>query len=77
MSETFMTVSEVAAILAVTPQSIRNLCDRGVLKCIRPLGPRSCRRILRSSFEAYLADLQIEVEPEEDELALIDEAIGG
>lgn len=53
-----LTPKEVAKILKVSVQTVRNLCDSGRLKCIRPTGPYGHRRVLLKDLEAYIDSLR-------------------
>lgn len=50
----FLTVDEVAAMLRLNPQTIRNMIDRGELPAVR-VGSRRVR-VVRSDLDAFLAE---------------------
>ena len=52
LEETFLTVAEVAELLKLNPQTVRNWIDQGSLPAVR-VGRRV--RIQRSDFEQVLA----------------------
>jgi len=54
--EEYLTPDKVAAILDVTPQMIRKLCNNGALPHYK-VG--RCLRIARLDFERYLADRKV------------------
>ncbi|MFE7744205.1 helix-turn-helix domain-containing protein [Nocardia sp. NPDC057455] len=54
MSDTFMTVQEAAAVLKVSRYSIYQLIWSGEVQSVT-IG--RCRRIVRQSFDTYVADL--------------------
>jgi excisionase family DNA binding protein len=51
-ADELLTVAEVAAMLKLNPQTIRNWIDRGELPCVR-IGPRRVR-IKRSDFDQLI-----------------------
>lgn len=53
-----LTVDETAKQIAMSPSTVRSLCDRGALVAVRPSGnPRGARRITAESVQAYIASL--------------------
>lgn len=54
MPDEFLTVAEVAQLLKLNPQTVRNVIDRGELPAIR-VGSRRVR-IQRSDLDAFLAE---------------------
>lgn len=56
-----LTTAEVAEKLRICPQSVRDLCNKKKLKCIRH-SERGKRLIPQESVEAYLAGLSDSVE---------------
>ena len=53
MDEVFVTVSEVAELLRLNPQTVRNWIDRGILPAVR-VGSRRVR-IRQSDLDAFLS----------------------
>ena len=56
LEDSFLTVAEVAEVLKLNPQTVRNWIDQGLLPALR-VGRRV--RIKRSDFERILAESQI------------------
>ena len=54
MPDEFLTVDDVAQLLKLNPQTVRNMIDRGELPAI-PVGARRVR-IERSDLDAFLAE---------------------
>jgi excisionase family DNA binding protein len=54
METEFLTVDEVAALLKLNPQTVRNMIDRGELPAVR-VGSRRVR-IQRSDLDEFLAE---------------------
>jgi excisionase family DNA binding protein len=54
MPDEFLTVDEVAHLLKLNPQTVRNMIDRGELPAVR-VGARRVR-IERSDLDAFLAE---------------------
>lgn len=53
-----LTVNQAAERIAMSPSTVRNLCNSGVLVVVRPSGnPRGARRISEESIQAYLQSL--------------------
>ena len=53
-TDEFLTVDEVAAMLKLVPQTVRNMIDRGELPAVR-VGSRRVR-VLRSDLDAFLTE---------------------
>jgi excisionase family DNA binding protein len=54
MDETYLTIAEVADLLKLNQQTVRNTIDRGDLRAVR-VGPRRIR-IKQSALEAFIAE---------------------
>lgn len=53
-----LTVKQTAERIAMSPSTVRNLCNSGTLVACRPSGsPRGARRISEESVHAYLQSL--------------------
>jgi excisionase family DNA binding protein len=63
VDETFLTVAEVAELLKLNQQTVRNTIDRGELKAVR-VGPRRVR-IRQSDLDAFLAASTAQMKPSE------------
>ena len=82
MDESYLTVSEVAELLRLNQQTVRNIIDRGELHAVR-VGPRRVR-IRQSDLDAFLAESSSQMGPTEQEaraafahaLAAVDAADG-
>lgn len=82
MDESYLTVAEVADLLRLNQQTVRNIIDRGELHAVR-VGPRRVR-IRQSDLHAFLAESSSQMGPTEEDaraafaqaLAAVDAAIG-
>lgn len=82
MDESYLTVAEVAELLRLNQQTVRNIIDRGELRAVR-VGPRRVR-IRQSDLDAFLAESSSQMGPTEEKaraafghaLAAVDAATG-
>ena len=73
MPDEFLTVQDVAQLLKLNPQTVRNMIDRGDLPAIR-VGARRVR-IERSDLDAFLAEGRRRTQRTDTRVAF-DDAIG-
>ena len=64
-ADPFLTVDEVAAMLRINPQTVRNTIDRGELAAVR-VGPRRVR-VRRSALDAWIAESGVMMGPSVEE----------
>jgi excisionase family DNA binding protein len=64
-SDPFLTVDEVAAMLRLNPQTVRNTIERGELAAVR-VGPRRVR-VRRSALDAWIAESGVMMGPSVEE----------
>jgi excisionase family DNA binding protein len=50
-------ISQVADRLGLSPSTVRSLCDRGVIRSVRPCGPSGHRRIPKEELDRFIADM--------------------
>jgi excisionase family DNA binding protein len=65
MDETYLTVAEVAELLRLNQQTVRNIIDRSELRAVR-VGPRRVR-IRQSDLDAFIAESSSQMGPTEEE----------
>jgi excisionase family DNA binding protein len=65
MDDAYLTVLEVAELLRLNQQTVRNIIDRGELRAVR-VGPRRVR-VRQSDLDAFIADSSSQMGPTEDQ----------
>jgi excisionase family DNA binding protein len=65
MDDAYLTVFEVAELLRLNQQTVRNMIDRGELSAVR-VGPRRVR-IRQSDLDAFIAHSSSQMGPTEDQ----------
>jgi excisionase family DNA binding protein len=65
VDETYLTVAEVAEVLRLNQQTVRNIIDRGELRAAR-VGPRRVR-IRQSDLETFIEESFSQMGPTEEE----------
>ena len=64
-ADPFLTVDEVAAMLRINPQTVRNTIERGELAAVR-VGPRRVR-VRKSALDAWIAESGVMMGPSPEE----------
>lgn len=72
-----LTIKQAAEHLGVSAQTIRRLCDSGLIPFYRPTGPMGHRRFKRSELESYVAKVREAPKAEPPQIEIKRDSFGG